>query len=390
MEVLVTDGHTRAALAITRSLGSLGHSVRVGAPHQNSIAGTSRFCSGEHRTPSPASGIRASARALVRLIRDLRPDVVLGVTDSTLAVLHSVSGEIGETVLPPPNADAYLRASDKVLLVETCRRAGVRVPEGVIVLPGAAFPEDAVADLGTPVVVRPALSWRPHQDRWIRGPVTIEPGARAVRERMSSDPALAFPFLVQRRVDGEGCGLFVLALDGSLLRVFAHRRLREKPPSGGVSTLCEAVAPPDDLVDAARRWAQLSRWSGIAMLEFKRERGSGHPYLLEVNARPWGSMALAAAAGVDFPLDLLSLVTSGRVPEGNGYAAGVRMRWWWGDVDHFYLEGLAQGHRGVVAMARAAIRALRAGPWPDAWDTFRLNDPLPFVIETARWVGAGA
>jgi hypothetical protein len=142
----------------------------------------------------------------------------------------------------------------------------VPVPDGVVVQPGEPFPEQAIAALRTPVMVRPALSWRVVEDRWIRGPVTIEQGPSAVRARMSSDPALAFPFLVQRRVEGDGCGLFVLALEGSLLRVFAHRRLREKPPSGGVSTLCMAVAPADDLVDAARRWAELSRWSGLAML----------------------------------------------------------------------------------------------------------------------------
>jgi predicted ATP-grasp superfamily ATP-dependent carboligase len=48
------------------------------------------------------------------------------------------------------------------------------------------------------------------------------------------------PTLIQRRVDGEGQGVFALMNKGQPVALFAHRRLREKPPSGGVSVLREA------------------------------------------------------------------------------------------------------------------------------------------------------
>ena len=51
-----------------------------------------------------------------------------------------------------------------------------------------------------------------------------------------------YPSLIQERIVGPGIGVFVLCDHGRLLAAFAHRRLREKPPSGGASVLCESVA----------------------------------------------------------------------------------------------------------------------------------------------------
>lgn len=39
------------------------------------------------------------------------------------------------------------------------------------------------------------------------------------------------PSLIQHRVEGEGQGVFALMNHGQPVALFAHRRLREKPPS---------------------------------------------------------------------------------------------------------------------------------------------------------------
>ena len=38
--------------------------------------------------------------------------------------------------------------------------------------------------------------------------------------------------------------------EGKPLGMFAHRRVRERPPSGGVSVLRESIALPKDMVEA--------------------------------------------------------------------------------------------------------------------------------------------
>ncbi len=382
MRILVTDGDSRAALALTRSLGCGGHEVHVTAPRARSLAGASRYCAGRARQAAIADGPRALGRSLLRAARDIGPDLVLGVTDATLTVLHELADELQPARMVPPGAAAYARASDKVDLFRTSRAIGIPVPDGLVVAGGQGPDAAETAALGSPLVVRPALSWRVCAGEWVRGGVGYEPSAAAVAERVGRDPALRFPYLVQRHVEGEGCGLFVLALRGRLLRMFAHRRLREKPPSGGVSTLCVSVSPPEDLAFAASRWVAQLSWSGIAMLEFRREARSGIAYLLEVNARPWGSLALAAASGLDFACDLVDIEHVASRDPHPAYRQGVRLRWLWGEVDHFYLLEKERGYAGLHAAGRGFVRAALAGPWPDAWDTFRRDDPVPFAVET--------
>jgi len=69
-------------------------------------------------------------------------------------------------------------------------------------------------------------------------------------------------------------------------------------------------------------------WHGVAMVEFKVS-ADGTPYLMEVNARFWGSLQLAIDAGVDFPWLLYQLATGRDVESDDDYVTGVKSRWLW-------------------------------------------------------------
>src|SRR5439155_25387070 len=115
-----------------------------------------------------------------------------------------------------------------------------------------------------------------------------------------SAPGFAGGVLLQEFVAGRGEGVFLLTDRGRPLARFAHRRLREKPPWGGVSVLSEAIAPDPELLAGSERLLAELALTGVAMVEFRRAPG-GPAYLMEVNPRLWGSLQLAIDAGVDFP-----------------------------------------------------------------------------------------
>jgi predicted ATP-grasp superfamily ATP-dependent carboligase len=152
-------------------------------------------------------------------------------------------------------------------------------------------------------------------------------------------PYLRQPSLIQRRVIGEGQGLFVLMQEGTPLGMFAHRRVRERPPSGGVSVLRESIALPKSMVEATLKLLQGVKWHGVAMVEFKVDAATQRPVLMEINGRFWGSLQLAVDAGVNFPLHLLNMAMGvcETIPE-NGYRVGVKSRWLLGDLDQLVMR----------------------------------------------------
>jgi len=201
----------------------------------------------------------------------------------------------------------------------------------------------------------------------------------------------AFPLLVQERIVGPGIGIFLLRWEGRVLARFAHRRLREKPPSGGVSVYRESITPPADALAYAEALLDALDWRGVAMVEFKRDGETGPPYLMEINGRFWGSLQLAIDAGVDFPR-LLVEAAFGHAPaqplEGR---PGVRLRWLLGDLDHLLLR-LRKSHvelaLGPDAPGRLRTLASFLVPWRpgDRWEVLRPSDPRPFGRELRRWI----
>src|SRR5262244_1944024 len=101
---------------------------------------------------------------------------------------------------------------------------------------------------------------------------------------------------------GEGRGAFLFVWNGELKAAFCHRRLREKPPWGGVSVLRDSVPYDAQVVNDSFRLLQTLGWDrGAAMVEYKRDSRDGRLKLMEINGRFWGSLQLAIDAGMDIP-----------------------------------------------------------------------------------------
>jgi predicted ATP-grasp superfamily ATP-dependent carboligase len=232
----------------------------------------------------------------------------------------------------------------------------------------------------------------------VRAVESVAPQGRGLRKRSAAHVAdaaalsAAWPeavgegsALVQRAVRGRGEGIFLLRWGGRTRAAFAHARLREKPPAGGVSVLRESIALDRERLRSVEALLDELRFEGVAMAEFKNDGRT--PWLIELNARLWGSLQLAADAGIDFPRLLLEAVLGGRSEAAPSYAIGVRSRWLLGDLDHALAlargESDADGRRGL----RAGLRVLLAPAGPRCrWEVFRRGDPRPFAYELRRWI----
>jgi predicted ATP-grasp superfamily ATP-dependent carboligase len=370
--VLVTDGDQRSALAVVRSLGRAGHTVIVAAPREASLAGASRFAAVRAAVPDPLTASDAFADAVADLSRRHGCDFAVPVTDASSLALLAHADRLAPARMPGPTIEEFRRISDKAEVAAAAAAVGIDTPRQA----RAAVREEvaalaASAALVPPLVLKPARSVAGDAGGRARHGVVHAPDWPAAVRRAASLPEGAYPLLVQERIVGPGTGVFLLIWDGRVLASFAHRRLREKPPSGGVSVLCESVPLDRGLLD--RSVALLSRfgWSGVAMVEYKMDAATGRAAVMEVNGRFWGSLQLAIDAGVDFPRLLLECA-QGRVPEPvTSHRVGVLGRWFWGDVDHLWarlrrsatalsLPPDAPGRLGAVAaFLGTAVRGAR-------------------------------
>jgi predicted ATP-grasp superfamily ATP-dependent carboligase len=390
--VLVTDGEQRAALAVVRSLGRAGYTVRVASSLRRSLAGASRFAQGRDVVADPLAAPGQFVDDVQRLIRRHEIALVIPITDAALLALSSRRGELGDVVLPWPDAATVRRVADKSVVAATAQAVGIRVPEQR----SASTPDEAIQatrGLCFPVVLKPSRSLRESAGgRFAMLEVTHAASAAALRARVAELEPASFPLLVQERVVGPGMGVSCLVWGGRLVAHFTHRRLRERPPSGGASVYAESVAPDQALLERSVALLRRLDWNGVAMVEYKVDAATGEAYLMEINGRFWGSLQLAIDAGVDFPALLAAAGAGGAVPsEAPVYRAGVRFRWWWGDVDHLLVR-LARSAARLALPAGAPSRRtvvrefVAAGaPHRDS-DSLRRNDPGPFLVDTRDWL----
>jgi predicted ATP-grasp superfamily ATP-dependent carboligase len=392
MTVFVTDGGERPALAIVRALGRRGVSVIVGDDERVSLSSVSKYCARHVTYPSPTHDRRGFERFLLDFIARERIDVVLPVTDvTTHAVCAHQAAIRRHTAIAVPPLDAFNRVSDKATLLREAARCDVPVPRTHFIDSPARL-RQVLNEVRYPAVVKPARSRIPIDAGWMSATVHYAASADELLQLYQCTSYLAsYPSLIQERIVGPGVGVFMLFNRGRLVSEFGHRRLREKPPAGGVSVLRESTPVDSSLRAYAMRMLGPIGWHGVAMMEFKQDSRTGQMFLMEVNGRFWGSLQLPIDAGLDFP-HLVCQLALGAVPDAMpAYQVGVKSRWLLGDVDHLCLR-LLKSNRSLrlppsaPSRFRTLVEFMKFRQRNLHYEVARLEDPRPFLHELGESV----
>lgn len=387
MKVLVTDGSTRPALAITRSLGRAGHTVLVAEQRTPALAQTSRFCSARIVHPDPSRDEAGATEALAEAVRAHGVEVLVPVTDIAVSLVTR-HREVFEPAcrVPFASADRVALANDKAQLMRTAGRLGVPIPQSwYLERPGDSIP----SDVPFPIVVKPHRSRVRTAQGWLACGVRHASDAQGLDADLRRRAPEEFPLILQERITGAGIGVFACYAQGQPVAWFSHRRIREKPPWGGVSVLSESTPVPPRAQDYAARLLGALEWEGVAMVEFKHDPRDDEPKLMEINPRFWGSLQLAIDAGVDFPALLLEAVVGGVGHRPAPYRSGVRSRWFWGDFDSLLLRLTAPA--GAPPAPDGAGRAGALLQWLALWqrdvyyDNPKAYDARPWLFESMEW-----
>ena len=381
---LVLDANQRSALAVTRSLGKRGIPVITAEESLTTLAGASRYSRQHLEYPSPRQDPDQFVEVLSQLVKQHRIEILMPMTELTTELLLKNKSAFVEAVIPFPDIQTVNLLANKCTLMRMALELDIPTPKTWYADTTNSLPVE-LDKFNYPLVLKPGKSWLLHQGKWDRAAVQFAHDSSTARKILNEETGFhAHPFLLQESVAGHGEGVFALYDCGKPLAFFAHRRLREKPPSGGVSVLSESRAVDPVLLAHTRALLDNVNWHGIAMVEFK-VASDGTPYLMEVNTRFWGSLQLAIDAGVDFPWLLYQLACGKQPDPVENYKTGTRLRWMLGDIDSLYLT-LRDSRYSLTTKLNAICCFFTPSPFKTRHEIGRWSDPAPAWYEIKQYL----
>lgn len=374
-KVLVLGRDTRSFLTVVRSLGRAGLEVHVAWHEPDGIATRSRYIAKKHRLSPYAVEDDRWKKELIQLMHQERFDLVLAPGDSEVTALQQSRMQLSQHGRVYTISDqAFETLFDKFKTNQLARSVGVPVPPEVIV----SDPRQAhsvALPFRYPILLKPAKSFNPKN-----------PSARLQVRRASSDESYrrnvaemlgAGPVAVQPYIGGTDVSVGLLAHGGTLVLAFQHECIH-KPLGASGSSYRRSVPLSAELLDASLRLLRPLSYTGVAEVEFRVDRAAGAWFLMEVNARFWGWLPLALAAGTDFPLALYQLLVLGEVTVPRTYQIGVYCRNWEADA-RWFAENFRAGARNCASPIREAL--VNVARLREHSDTFVWDDPLPGLAE---------
>jgi carbamoylphosphate synthase large subunit len=234
---------------------------------------------------------------LLKICKKENVNVVLPCSDEEVLVLSGCKELFSRRGIAVPISDREVveRASDRWKMSNAISRLNVKIPKTFSPANKNQL-ENAIEQIGFPLVIRPRLS------RGARG-VTYckdKKAAELTFEQLKRDYG---PVIVQELVSGGPGSVYAVQTlwdsDHRLCSSIVYQKLRERPPSGGVSWVGRTVSN-DKLTDSAVSiMKEIGPWTGPAGVEFKISSSNNEPYIMEINPRLQAPVLFLAKAGVN-------------------------------------------------------------------------------------------
>ena len=382
--VLVLDGNQRSSLAVVRSLGKLNVNIITSDDNIASLAGKSKFSSKYIQSPSAKDNPTEFINWFKDIINSENISIAFPITEITSQLLLINLDQYSDKVkLPFADIDTVMQLADKSKLMKLAQKLGVKHPATQY------FQHLDELDLNTidkfPIVLKPSQSRFFLGNEWLYTEVKIFYSRDELDSFVSKNIAyLKYPFMLQEFIPGSGAGIFAIYDNGIGKAFFAHKRIREKPPTGGVSVLSESVELESEMLSAAQKILDEVKWHGVAMVEFRVD-ANGIPYLMEVNTRFWGSLQLAIDSGVDFPKMLYNITQDIDTETVTSYKTGQQLRWLLGDIDSMYI--LIKSRNFTITKKMKTILCFLCPKFTKRrMEVNRMDDFLPAVYEFKQYI----
>lgn len=301
--------------------------------------------------------------------------LLLPIDDSAAVLVGDHQTRLAEHfLLPDAPLGIHRLLASKVQLDRIAGELGIPTPASTVPADRHELLEQA-EQRGYPVVLKRAEPWL----------ASLHPGAssvviahdpaqlRAGFDQIQSDPSS--PMLLQEYIPGgpESVWMFngYFGASGACLSHFTGRKLRQRGPGTGPTTLGACVANPE-VSELAQRLLSEVGYRGIVDMDFCFDARDGRYKLLDVNPRLGSTFRLFAA---DNGLDMvraMHLDLTGRAVPTSAISNGRR----WIDERSDLVTALRLASEGSLRLA-PWLRSMRSVD-ETAW--WAADDPVPFMV----------
>jgi len=388
--ILVLDGHSAAALAFTRALGRAKHWIAVGSNHGiHAPASLSRYSRLNVSYPVPSVNVSAFIEAVLDIARGNAIDLIVPMTDWTVLPLSRYRDQFkGVSSLAVGPHSALEFAADKFKTVSLARELAIPIPATSLIQSLEELHHKA-GEFDFPAVVKDRFSMRWEGNKAISGSVSYAYSLDDLKHKVELRLRQAGDVMVQRFVPGEGVGFSCMAVEEKVCLPFMWLRLRETDPRGSGSSARRSIPISPQVREFSSALVKKVGLQGISMVEFKRPPNGGPPVLMEINARPWGSLQLPISCGIDYPSHLVDWFLEGKLPPSEiEYKENIVCRRLVSELTHLEhtFRGAPPGWpMPYPSFARTLLKI--SVPWYPGmrYDDFWLSDPRPGIAGIANW-----
>ncbi len=378
--VLIPMGYDPGSYSCVRSLARHGINTIVASEHTDVPAAASRFCDEQLLIPSAYDDLGAYKDALLGIAA--RPDVktIIPIRPHDPYLFARYADDFEQYVsLPTPGTELLATVHDRMRLAKAAEHAGVAVPETRLLTEVNDWSPELIVKSRYNLLTDSYLSaYSATESETVKTITHLSPGeepdTEAIIEEMKHVP------IVQEYVRSRAEYVFGALYDhGEPLATFQHRQIRGDSYTGGGGVYRETVDIPA-LDEAGRTLLGSLDYHGLACIEFMEAADSGEFVLTEINPRMWQSLACAVTAGADFPYYYWLLAQGNPALIDSQYEVGVGSHLLYGELG--YLLSILREDSplvekpSLVGELRDVVTSCYEMP---RFDTFRLDDPLPFA-----------
>jgi len=304
---MILDGYSTRTLACTRSFGKHCIPFIVGGETKWDMSLFSRYCKEKFVYTSPNINISRFIVDINHNIKKFNIDVILPTSEAAIIALDSNRENIEAELLMPTSNEIKILFNKKNTL-NLAKSLGLRIPSTHYVN-GSQIEDIDKSRFEFPLIIKSEKRITKCQN-----------------------------ILIQEFVNGYGVGISGIFKKGEPVALIGHKRIRESNPLGGPSSVAESIDISAELMESTKKIMKKIGYTGPAMVEYKIDRETSLPVLMEINARFWGSILLPQAAGLDLPYLYWKTINNLKINHDEIlYKKGIKGRSLIGDTKSFFL-----------------------------------------------------